>query len=280
LRSARRTTQENADTALADRQTYLDTIEQQRKELSVLRERTAEHQTLLQDNTQLSDEVRKLLPLLMYLTHPTHTHPSSPPSPSQVMSLKDALQLMRSDYETRLASITALYQTSHRQLSDNERTIYDLESRLESNQSDLKASQQELSSRVRELENLHQVIQSMDREAAHSRHRSEELWQDKIVLLQREWREKAEEESRELQRRLLVTQEELAEARRLLGDERLLKRKFEIEMVSEKKKLHTTLQHALSQLQNSQNDSIDRLLIKNLILRYFQQKRYAGLWPD
>jgi hypothetical protein len=183
------------------------------------------------------------------------------------------MQLMRADYEPRLASITNLYQTAHRQCSDYERLIYDLEGRLESTQSDLKAAQQELSSRVRELENIHQVLHSLEREATHSRQRSEEQWSEKVLRLQGEWREKSAEETRDLQHQLLGLQEELSEARRLVEDERLLKRKIEIEMVSEKKKLHTTLQHALSQLQNSQNDSIDRLLIKNLLLRYFQQKR-------
>jgi hypothetical protein len=57
LRNARRTTQESADTALADRQTYLDTIEQLRRELSVLRERTLDQQANLQEKTQLAAEV-------------------------------------------------------------------------------------------------------------------------------------------------------------------------------------------------------------------------------
>lgn len=184
---------------------------------------------------------------------------------------------MRSDYETRLSSITSLYQSTHRQLSERERMIYDLESKLESNSSDLKVTQQELSSRLQELENLHHVISSMEKESNHALQRHEDLWKEKMSCLESELQVKFLNDSQVLQCKYHEQTQEIHRLQQQLEDEKLLKRKFEIEMISEKKKLHTTLQHALNQLQNSQNDSIDRLLIKNLILRYFQQKRFLDL---
>lgn len=161
----------------------------------------------------------------------------------------------------------------HQQLSERERALYDLDSKLESTLSDLKMTRQELSSRVKELENLHQVIQSMEREAAHQCQRLEEVWKQKHEQFDNEWKEKLGNEMKRSESEIHELRLLYEESQRQVEDEKLLKRKFEIEMSAEKKKLHLTLQHALSQLQNSQNDSIDRMLIKNLILKYFQQKR-------
>jgi cell shape-determining protein MreC len=57
LRAARRTTQENADTALADRQSSQEIIEQQRKELQELRDKLNTFHLLSQENTQLRETV-------------------------------------------------------------------------------------------------------------------------------------------------------------------------------------------------------------------------------
>lgn len=57
LRNAHKSTQESADIALADRQSYFDTIEQQRKELQVLREKLTNYNSLSEENPQLLQEV-------------------------------------------------------------------------------------------------------------------------------------------------------------------------------------------------------------------------------
>jgi hypothetical protein len=180
---------------------------------------------------------------------------------------------MKMDSESQVTSLTHLYSNTHQQLSERERALYDLDSKLESTLSDLKMTRQELSSRVKELENLHQVIQSMEREATHQHQRHDELWKQKFEQFENDWREKLGMERKRSESEVRELKLKFEESQRQVEDEKLLKRKFEIEMSAEKKKLHLTLQHALSQLQNSQNDSIDRMLIKNLILKYFQQKR-------
>lgn len=57
LRTARKTTQESADIALADRQSYLETIEHQKKELLTLREKLTDYNSLSEKNPQLLEEV-------------------------------------------------------------------------------------------------------------------------------------------------------------------------------------------------------------------------------
>jgi hypothetical protein len=60
-----------------------------------------------------------------------------------------------------------------------------------------------------------------------------------------------------------------------LSDEALKRRKFQYDMNMEKKRMQKTLEDALIQLKNSQEDVVDRTLISNLIVSYFQRKRYC-----
>ena len=57
LRNARKTSQENADTALADKQTYIETIEQQKRELINLKEKFVNYDNIIQEHSQLINEV-------------------------------------------------------------------------------------------------------------------------------------------------------------------------------------------------------------------------------
>ena len=62
LRTARRTTQENVDTALADQQSSRETIEQQRRELNDLREKLKNYHTVTEENSRLLATVVTTLP--------------------------------------------------------------------------------------------------------------------------------------------------------------------------------------------------------------------------
>lgn len=127
--------------------------------------------------------------------------------------------------------------------------------------------------RSKELENIHLAMNRMEKEYQLNLKKIDENWNEKIQKYGNEWINKLQEETQSYQKKIEVLQKDLKEKELQIEDEVLLKRKLEIEMITEKKKLSTTLQHALNQLQNSQNDSVDRILIKNLIVRYFQQRR-------
>ena len=180
---------------------------------------------------------------------------------------------MRTDYEQRLTTMTSLYQATQRELSDRERTIYDYEGKIEVYQSDLKVTKQDLAIRSKELENIHLAMNRMEKEYQLNLKKIDESSNAKLKRYENECNHKIQEEIQVYQLKIDVLEKELKEKQLQIEDEVLLKRKLEIEMITEKKKLSTTLQHALNQLQNSQNDSVDRVLIKNLIVRYFQQRR-------
>ena len=61
-----------------------------------------------------------------------------------------------------------------------------------------------------------------------------------------------------------------------LTDEALLRRKAELDMNAEKRRMQKTLEGAVAQLRNSQADVVDRTLISNLIISYFKRKRWVS----
>ncbi len=58
-----------------------------------------------------------------------------------------------------------------------------------------------------------------------------------------------------------------------LADEQLLRRRMEIEIAAEKRKMQNALEAAITQLQNSQTDAVDRTLIANLLVSFFKRNR-------
>lgn len=58
-----------------------------------------------------------------------------------------------------------------------------------------------------------------------------------------------------------------------LEDESLLRRKAEIEFNNEKKKMQKTLETALIQIRNTDDDVVDRVLVTNLFVDYIQKRR-------
>ena len=58
-----------------------------------------------------------------------------------------------------------------------------------------------------------------------------------------------------------------------LEDESLLRRKAEIEFNNEKKKMQKTLETAVSQMRNTDDDVVDRALVTNLFVDYIKKRR-------
>ena len=162
---------------------------------------------------------------------------------------------------------------TQQELSDANRTRYDVESQLEATISDFLIAKQDLSLKSAELENLHRVISGIEKEKTAAIKRSEEGFDERVKKLKQEWVTRLDELREEHEGNICMIRKQLEEAKLRIQDEELLRRKMELDMTAEKKKMHKTLENALSQLQNSQEDCVDRVLVKNLIVTYFQQKR-------
>ena len=79
------------------------------------------------------------------------------------------------------------------------------------------------------------------------------------------------EEVREWKQKLADAQDELHESKQRVEDEALLRRKAQIDLNNEKKKMQKSLEGTLAQLRNNQADVVDRALIANLVASYFEK---------
>ena len=162
---------------------------------------------------------------------------------------------------------------TRRKLSHTEKAQYDLQAQLDATTSDLKISRQDMAVKTKELENVLSAIESLERDKVALLRRSEEVHSEKMARAQREWVSRLEEIRREHEEVEGSFRSRERELEMRLEEEVLLRRKMEMDVSVEKRKMNKTLEHALKQLQNSQADSVDRVLVKNLLLTYFKQKR-------
>ena len=124
-----------------------------------------------------------------------------------------------------------------------------------------------------ETGNLRDALQQVKRERAAWTSRNQDETERKLDALRKEhslnlleveetWRVKQGEQ-----------EEAIKVSQQRWQDESLLRRKAEIELNTEKRKLKKTLDDTLSQLRNSQEDVVDRTLIANLVVAYFSRGR-------
>jgi hypothetical protein len=191
----------------------------------------------------------------------------------QAIRLREKVSTLRATYGAQVSELQDECVETHKKLSETERAQYDLQSQLDLTVSDLKICRQDMAIKNQELGNLHSALENIDRERVFSLQRSEDAHNDKIKKLQHEWLARLEEARREHEEQVIECRSHVKELEVKLEEEVLLRRKLEIDVSSEKRKMSRTLEHALKQLQNSQADSVDRVLVKNLLLTYFRQKR-------
>jgi ATP-dependent Lon protease len=187
--------------------------------------------------------------------------------------LLDSLTLLKRDSSAKISELSLLYQNAIRDLSELERLKYDTESRLETALSDSLILTQDLTIKSREVDVLHTALVSTEKEKALVMKKMEEGYQEKVKKIEGDWGDRLDKEKERYLREKVELEKRLVDATSRIEEEILTRRKMQMEMTAEKKKMHSTLQSALNKLQNSQADSVDRTLVKNLIITYFQQKR-------
>lgn len=246
LRQARRSNQENVESAKADRESQNAIIERQNQELSDLRVYKAKFMSSEEKNESLTRELNHLR---------SDYHASESSATSRISTLESDVAGLR------------------QQLATCEAEKYDVEARLEAARSDVMIARHDLSLRSQELENLHAAISSMEKEHE-GRMRAARLdQQGKLEALEEEWARKLEGEKEFYLQDVEFYKQRVEEWEERVQDERLLRRKMEIEMSAEKSNMHNTLKEALDKLQHSQEDTVDRTLVKNLVVTYIRQKR-------
>ena len=182
-----------------------------------------------------------------------------------------------------LSSIQRQYlftlEASHNALKSDhailETAYYNKQQELINIQTDIKLLQYELQQKNIENNNIKLALDTLENEKNNNKY----YIQDSINKAQQRWEQEKSSEIQQLQ--TLSTQkhqnllEQYTKLQQKLEDEVLLKKQLHIDMNIEKQKLQKSIEHIITQLQNSTKDVIDRTLISNLIVSYFQRKRYV-----
>jgi hypothetical protein len=160
-----------------------------------------------------------------------------------------------------------------RRVGELEKINYDLTEAQQGAKSDALLLQQEIDQRILETGNLRDALQQVKRERAAWTSRNQDETERKLDALRKEHSLNLLEVEETWRVKLGEQEEAIKVSQQRWQDESLLRRKAEIELNTEKRKLKKTLDDTLSQLRNSQEDVVDRTLIANLVVAYFSRGR-------
>jgi chromosome segregation ATPase len=172
-----------------------------------------------------------------------------------------------------ISNLETKIQGLKQEISQLEKNAYDKSRELSTIRSDYALLQQDLDVRNQECANLKIALESLNKSHMIECRQITDRYTKKVNELENSIRVKQEESNHQLQEDYNKLNALKIELENKLSDEMLLRRKMEIEVNSEKRKMQKTLESALTQLQNSREDVVDRTLVANLIVSYFQRKR-------
>lgn len=189
----------------------------------------------------------------------------------------DLVVKLRSELSGALNKIVFLekaLEDAKRQLSSLESSYYHKEAQLDIATSDLLLVRQELEQRAQEVRNLVEALAQIQRDSAGESGRLERQLADKTLKIQQGYEERQRGVEADWRARLEAAEEARRLAEQQSEDHQLFRRKAELDCNAEKRRVQKTLEGALQQLSNSQQDVIDRTLVANLLVSYFKRRRY------
>lgn len=156
-----------------------------------------------------------------------------------------------------------------------QRIAFDKEMALDVLKTDNLILKKDLQQRELELSNLYSTITHFDKEKDIHQKKLQEEYEKQIEIYRKRMDEDVESIESTWKSKYHEQEQKLKEYEIKLQDESLLRRKAEIDFNNDRKRMQQTLHDAVDQLRNSQNDVVDRALVANLLVSYFQRKRYA-----
>jgi chromosome segregation ATPase len=207
---------------------------------------------------------------------------------AEVSSLQEALRSrtvaeatvaqLRSEMGALAASLSTSERNldaARRALAQREKECYDKDAELEVTRSDMLIARQELERRLVEVRNLQEAVSQVESEKAFVTSRFQRDLAEKIDACKRANEAERGQTVAQLQAELETERERRLKLEGSTQDYELFYRKAEMDFAQEKKKMQRTLEHALQQLNNSESQVIDRMLVANLIVSYFKRRRYV-----
>lgn len=143
---------------------------------------------------------------------------------------------------------------------------------------DMRLLQYDLQQREEEIGNLHQVMETLEKDVMLHRQRMlreyEVSCKEQCVAAE----EKLQTSTCALQETITGLEKQITEHERLRQDEIILRRKMEVDLQKEKVKIQKALENAMSQMKNtSLENMVDRTILANFVVTYIQKNRYTVL---
>lgn len=162
---------------------------------------------------------------------------------------------------------------ARRSLAQREKDCYDKDAELEVTRSDMLIARQELERRVVEVMNLQEAVSQVESEKTFAISRFQRDLAEKLDACKRAGEAEKAQIVAQLQAQLDEERERRSKLEGSTQDYELFYRKAEMDFAAEKRKMQRTLENALQQLNNSETQVIDRMLVANLIVSYFKRRR-------
>ncbi len=154
-----------------------------------------------------------------------------------------------------------------------EKELYDTKNALEVLQVDNLGLQEDLDSRHIELQNLHLALENMRNEGEQKIRQLVGEHATKLASVEHAYSQSTTNMETSYQKTLHEQEETIKNLTIKCDDVALLQRKYEIDLNNEKKKMQQQLNEALNQLGETKGDVVDRVLVTNLIVNYFERNR-------
>lgn len=193
-------------------------------------------------------------------------------------SASNAEQIVKFRAELNAALNKALYleqalDETKRQLATLEREHYNKESQLDIVSSDLMLVKQDLELSQLEVRNLKDAMSLIQVEQENESSRLQHQLEMRSKQLHAQFQQKEKDLLEDYTKKFQECMQRCQVAEQQMQDEQLFRRRAELDFNNEKKKVQKTLESALQQLNNTQQDVVDRMLISNLIVSYFKRRR-------
>ena len=242
LRNVRKVGKEDADTLQAERDEFKRLCE-----------------NLQSENNKLNDSIKSL----------KQTSSTATELDREVQ----ALQIKITEYEEARAEGMKIIDDKKREIAKFEKVLYDIQSSLDVALSDNLLLKEDLGRKDLEIHNLHTALIGTENDKEMNKIIVSNDYERKLKALETNLQQTITLKDQEWKLKLEESQSELIKKEQLLQDALILRRKADLDLNAEKRKMQKTIETAISQLRNTQDDVIDRALIANLLVSYFKRRR-------
>jgi myosin heavy subunit len=219
----------------------------------------SEREELRKKADSLANECQRLSRLLAQANEELIKHQASE---KELLSMKDRYHKLDREYAQQQQSKLLL-----------EKEKYDLEAKLDVMQADVKLINKDLEQRELEIANLNSTIRYFEKEKENHRLSVQREYENQLQSYRKRMDDDVESMELVWKEKIKQLEAKIKDLELKLQDEQLLRRKAEVDINHDRKRIQHTLNEALERLKNSQEDVVDRRLVANLIVSYFKRKR-------